>query len=1153
METLPFKRILIANRGEIAIRIARAAFELGIVTVGIYSHEDRFALHRYKTDESYKVGQKGSPLAAYLDMDGIIALAKKVNIDAIHPGYGFLSENAEFAKKCAEAGITFVGPHVEVLQGFGDKVTARKIAQEAGLSVIPGTLEPLDSFEEAQSLASDLGYPITLKAVSGGGGKGIRKVENEAELKEAFERSQSEAMASFGRGEIYLEKTIVNPKHIEVQILADKFGGIVHLFERDCSIQRRNQKVVEVAPALGISEATREDIQQQALKIAEHVSYFGLGTVEFLVDANGTPYFLEVNPRIQVEHTVTEMITGIDLMQASILVAAGLPLADPRIGISAQADVSIRGMAIQCRITTEDPLNQFAPDTGNLIAYRPAAGFGIRLDEGHGTTGGEVTPYYDSLLVKVTAHGLSLESAAAKMYRSLSEFRIRGVKHNIPLLKNIMKHQAFLNNAANTSFLEKHKEVFNYALPKDRATRLLRYLSEVTVNDLHDLQDSQRRGSIEGQHIEFLSQTNGNFQNKNKTGKQVFAEEGSSGLVKWIKNQKALLLTDTTMRDAHQSLFATRLRTKDILGAAPFYSQFGQDFFSLEVWGGATFDTSMRFLKEDPWDRLAKIREAIPNVLLQMLLRGDNAVGYTNYPKWVVEEFIKETVATGLDIFRIFDCLNQPDKMKVAVEAVKKEGAIAELCLCYTGDLTDESRTKYDLAYYIKVAKELEQMGADILCIKDMAGLLKPKAVQRLIYALKENIDLPIHLHTHDTSGAGVAMLLEAAKAGCEIVDGAISSMSGLTSQPSLNALIASLIGEECRPNVSLDVTDELARYWEGVRSIYHAFDPGIKATSTDVYVHEIPGGQYSNFYEQAKKVGLSAHEFYELTNRYKEVNELLGDIIKVTPSSKVVGDFALLLHKQNMDAKTLLEGEHELDYPDSVVSFFKGHMGVPYGGFPEKIRSLVLGENPPEPETAPIEDDDSLEHVTTKLESLLDRKVEKRESLSYRLYPKVFLDYQKHIKKYGRVTSQLSTPIFFYGMKQGEEIEVDLEQGKTLYISLKGLSKRNVEGYVTVFYKLNGFDREVKVLDQSHAASQTSREKADPGNEQHVPAPMPGKVIEVVKKENDLVNKGDVLIVTESMKMEYAVTARTTGEVSQILVKKDDMVESGDLLIRLK
>ena len=1143
---------MIANRGEIAIRIARAAFELGIVTVGIYSHEDRFALHRYKTDESYKVGQKGYPLEAYLDMDGIIELAKKVNIDAIHPGYGFLSENADFEQKCEDAGITFVGPSVDVLQAFGDKVTARKIAQEAELPVIPGTLEPVDSFEEAKALASDLGYPITLKAVSGGGGKGIRKVDDERELKEALERSQSEAKASFGRGDIYLEKTIVNPKHIEVQILADKSGKIVHLFERDCSIQRRNQKVVEVAPAIGISEKTRQVVGEQALKIAEHVSYYGLGTVEFLVDAEGNSYFLEVNPRIQVQHTVTEMITGVDLMQASIIVAAGLPLSDPRIGINAQEEISRRGIAIQCRITTEDPLNQFAPDTGSLIAYRPAAGFGIRLDEGHGTTGGEVTPYYDSLLVKVTAHGPSLESAAAKMFRSLSEFRVRGVKHNIPLLKNIMKHQAFLDSEFNTSFLQDHDEVFDYSLPKDRATRLLKYLSEVTVNDLHDLQDSQRRGSIDGQHIEALSNS---FQHEisPRTGKQVFTEEGSEGLVKWIKSQKALLLTDTTMRDAHQSLFTTRLRTKDILRAAPFYSQFGQNFFSLEVWGGATFDTSMRFLKEDPWDRLAKIREAIPNVLLQMLLRGDNAVGYTNYPKWVVEEFIKETVATGLDIFRIFDCLNQPDKMKVAVEAVKKEGAIAELCLCYTGDLTDERRTKYDLAYYVKVAKELEQMGADILCIKDMAGLLKPKAVQRLIHALNENIDLPIHLHTHDTSGAGVAMLLEASKAGCEIVDGAISSMSGLTSQPSLNAVIASLIGEERTPDVSLEVTDELARYWEGVRSIYHAFDPGIKATSTDVYIHEIPGGQYSNFYEQAKKVGLSAHEFYELTNRYKEVNELLGDIIKVTPSSKVVGDFALLLHKQNLDGQSLLNGEHELDYPDSVVSFFKGHMGVPYGGFPDRVRNLVLGENPPAPEPAPIGDDDCLEIVSAKLEKILNRKVEKRESLSYRLYPKVFLDYQEHLKKYGRVTAQLSTPIFFYGMKQGEEIEVDLEQGKTLYISLKGLSKRSVDGHVTVFFKLNGFDREVKVLDQSHAAAHTTREKADPGNEQHVPAPMPGKVIEVVKKENDLVNKGDVLIVTESMKMEYAVTARTTGEVAKILVKKDDMVESGDLLIRLK
>lgn len=1148
MEKAPFRKILIANRGEIAIRIARAATELGIQTVGVFSYEDRYSLHRYKTDESYKIGKDGQPLKAYLDWDQIIAIAKRTGSLAIHPGYGFLSENAEFARRCEQAGIVFIGPKPDVLQAFGDKVSARKVARQAGLNIIPGSQENIGSLEQACVFAKEIGYPITLKAVSGGGGKGIRMITSEDELAQAFDRAKSEAFTSFGEASLYLEKTITAPKHIEVQILADKHGCCVHLFSRDCSIQRRNQKVVEVAPAIGISQKTAEQIHEQAVKLAKFVGYEGLGTVEFLVDKDGTAYFLEVNPRVQVEHTVTEMITGIDLLQASILVASGAPLSHPSININGQDSIQKNGFAIQCRITTEDPRQGFIPDTGKIIAYRPAAGFGIRLDEGHGTSGGVITPYYDSLLVKVTAWGKTIDQAGAKMARSLSEFRIRGIKHNIPLLKNIIRHPSFLNSSFTTEFLSIHKEIFDYSKPKDRATKILRYIAEVTINDPHQVKDKAWPSIDLPIRLDPYSCAVGELKN----AKSVFDQEGVKGLVAWIKNHKKLLLTDTTMRDAHQSLFATRLRTKDMLGAAPYYASCGQQFFSLEVWGGATFDTSMRFLKEDPWERLAKIRTTIPNILLQMLLRGDNAVGYTNYPEWVIRSFIKETVNTGLDLFRIFDCLNQPDKMAIAVDEVKKHGAIAEVCICYTGDISDNRKTKYDLNYYLNLSREIEKLGADILCIKDMAGLLKPSAASLLIRALKDHTELPIHLHTHDTSGAQVATLLAAADAGCEIIDGAISSMSGLTSQPSLNAIIACRQGFVDCPEVPIEAVDYLGRYWEGVRSLYQAFDPGIKSTSTDVYIHEIPGGQYSNLYNQAVTLGLSAEEFYSLTQRYKEVNDLLGDIIKVTPSSKVVGDMALLLHKHNLTGPEFLRKKPHLDYPDSLVSFLKGHMGVPYGGFPEEIRKIVLGDKPQDPASAPVDKNDCLEDVRKELSKKLDREVTDQEALSYRLYPKVFLEFIKSCQEYSSVITQLPTKVFFYGLKQGQELEVDLEPGKTLYITLKGISGSDETGHKTVFFSLNGFDREISIADQKASAKKPKRVKADTTNEFHIPAPMPGKVIDIKTEIGKVVNMGDVILVTESMKMEYAISAKISGKVKNILVSVGDMIEQQDLLVEL-
>lgn len=1151
----PFQKILIANRGEIAIRIARASTELGIRTVSIYSHEDRFALHRFKTDESYKVGIEGKPLDAYLNIDGIIKVALNAGAEAIHPGYGFLSESAELAEKCAENNIVFVGPSPEVLRAFGDKVAARRTATLAGLKIIPGTAEPLKDLQQATELGLKMGFPLTLKAVSGGGGKGIRMVEKVEDLKEAFARSSSEAMSSFGRADLYIEKKIVNPKHIEVQILGDKKGHIVHLHERDCSIQRRHQKVVEVAPAIGLADNIKKNILQQAVDVSKYVNYVGIGTVEFLVSEDGQAYFLEVNPRVQVEHTVTEMVTGVDLLQASILVAAGVTLDDQRIGIKSQDEIICRGAAIQCRITTEDPLNNFAPDTGRIIAYRPAAGFGIRLDDGIGTSGGEVTPHYDSLLVKVTSFGKDLPQAANKMHRSLSEFRIRGVKHNISLLKNVVKNNDFLAANINTSFFETHPDLFKYNIPRDRATKILNYIGEVTINDPHGL--VAHRKHLVDYAVPKISVGDPELQEfrrdrvLSKNAKEIFDEGGVDALKTWIRSKENLLLTDTTMRDAHQSLFATRLRSKDIFQATAFYREYAHQFFSLEVWGGATFDTSLRFLKEDPWERLAKIREQIPNVLLQMLLRGDNAVGYTNYPKWVIQEFIKETVQTGLDVFRIFDCLNQPHKMKTAIEEVKKQGAIAEVALCYTGNVIDPRETKYTLKYYLSVAKELEKMGADILCIKDMAGLLRPNAAKKLITELKEHIDLPIHLHTHDTSGIGVSMQREAAKAGCDIIDGAVSSMSGLTSQPSLNALVASLEGNVKYPEVPMEVLDRLARYWEGVRNMYQAFDPGVKSTSTGVYTHEIPGGQYSNLYDQALKVGLTSDEFYELTKRYKEVNDLFGNIIKVTPSSKVVGDMALLFQKHGITGESFLSEKPVLDYPDSVISFFKGHMGVPYGGFREDVRKVVLGEDAPPPQEIEVDENDSLETVKAELSQSMGREVSTSEALSSRLYPKVFKEFISHRNQFGK-TDDLPTTVFFHGLQEGLEIETDLEPGKTLIISLDSITEPNENGKRYLFYNLNGFSRKISVLDQKSDAASQVRPQANTSDPRHVGAAMPGKVLEVKVKLGDKVEVGQVLLVTESMKMEYAVSAKLAGVVKQVHVKVGEQLNGGDLLVEI-
>ncbi len=1146
---MPFRRLLVANRGEIAIRIFRAATELNIRTIAIYAHEDRFALHRYKADEAYKIGDLGDPVGAYLNWQRIVATAVDLKVDAIHPGYGFLSENADFAAACAAEGIKFIGPSAAILRTFGDKIAAKKAAVAAGIPVIPGPLEPVATADAAKTIAKQIGYPVMLKALAGGGGKGIRIVNNDQELVEAFARAKSEAKNSFGRDDIYLEKTIHAAKHIEVQILGDTSGQVVHLFERDCSIQRRHQKIVEVAPSLSISSTTRDLLLDSSVKLGKAVGYVGVGTVEYLVTDDGQAYFLEVNPRIQVEHTVTEIVTGVDLVQASIMTADGKPLSHPTIGISDQSSVTCRGVAIQCRVTTEDPKNNFVPDTGRITAFRPPQGFGIRIDEGHVTAGGVVTPHYDSLLVKVCAYGPDLYGAARKMHRALTEFRIRGVRHNIPVLKNIVAHPNFVAGKADINFLQQHPEVFSSPVSRDRASKILRFIADVSVNNPHSLPSKIYAGERDASPP--VLRQNLLPKNPPLTAKQVFAKSGASGLVDWIKQQDHLLLTDTTMRDAHQSLFATRLRTRDILRCADYYRDMASDLFSIEMWGGATFDTCLRFLKEDPWERLQQVREKIPNALLQMLLRGDNAVGYANYPEWVIRDFIREAVNCGLDIFRIFDCLNNPEQMAIAMDEVKKQGAIVEACVCYTGNVISPKENKYTISYYTSIAKRLVAMGTDILCIKDMAGLLRPEAARVLITALRETVDVPIHLHTHDTSGNGVAMLTAAAQAGCHIVDGAVSSMSGLTSQPSLNALVAALEGTKHAPSVSLEVLDELGRYWEVVRSMYQAFDPGIKATSTRVYEHEIPGGQYSNLYDQARSVGVSAQEFFELTERYKEVNDLLGNIVKVTPSSKVVGDFALLLQKHHLTGPQFRDSKPQLDYPDSVVSFFKGHMGTPYGGFPDDVRALVLGQNPAPPQKPPLENTGSRSEAVARLQDRLGREATDQELLSYVLYPKVFHDFVAHQLQYAKVDT-LPTPVFFYGIKPNDEIEIDIDPGKTLVVSLQGISEPDQKGYRTVFFSLNGYPREVRILDSNVQTAGVQLRKADLTSPLQIGAPMPGKVISVPVQKGEKCDKGAVLLVTESMKMEYVIHAKQSGIIKDICVKVGDQVESGDLLLEM-
>ncbi len=1134
-----------ANRGEIAIRIFRACTELGISTVALYSEEDKLSLHRYKADEAYLIGKGKSPIDAYLGIDEIIALALKADVDAIHPGYGFLAENAEFAEKCEKAGITFIGPTADMQRALGDKVAGRKAAIAASVPVVPGTEDPIEKVEEALRFAKDHGYPIIIKAAAGGGGRGMRVARNQKELVEGLDAARSEAKAAFGNATVFLERYIENPKHIEVQVLGDNYGNLVHFFERDCSIQRRHQKVVEFAPALCLTQRQRDEICTAALKIAGQVKYRNAGTVEFLVDQEGHFYFIEMNPRIQVEHTVTEMITGRNLVQSQILIAQGLRLSDPEINIPSQSSIDMRGYAVQCRITTEDPANNFAPDFGTITTYRSAAGFGVRLDAGNASTGAKITPHYDSLLVKVTSWGLSFQEAAHIMYRSLQEFRVRGVKTNISFLENVVTHPVFLSGDCNTSFIEQHPELLQFREKKDRASKVLSFIGDVVVNGSPGITKPLKSSELIDATVPAIDYTIP----RPAGSKNLFMELGAEGLSKWILDQKKLLLTDTTMRDAHQSLLATRVRSYDILKIAEPTSHLGSDLFSLECWGGATFDVAMRFLKEDPWQRLHKLSEAVPNILFQMLLRGSNAVGYTNYPDNVVQKFVEEAANSGVDIFRIFDSLNWTTGMQVAMEAVRKTGKICEAAICYTGDITDPKRDKYPLEYYVAMAKELEKMGAHILAIKDMAGLLKPMAAYKLVSALKQEIGIPVHLHTHDTSSNGAASLLKAAEAGVDIVDAALSSLSGLTSQPNLNALAAALAGTERDPMVNQRGLQQLANYWETVRDYYAPFESGLKSGTAEVYHHEIPGGQYSNYKPQVAGLGL-LDRWEECKEMYHQVNMMFGDIVKVTPSSKVVGDMAMFLVKNNMQPADVFTTTEDLAFPESVVGMFKGMLGQPYQGWPEDLQKIILkGQEPITCRPGELLEPADFESERGALEEKLGHSIDDKALISAILYPNVYPEFDRHRQEYSD-TSVIPTPIFFYGIEPGQETSIEIEPGKTLIIKLNAIGKLQEDGTRTVYFELNGNNRSVVVRDTSVKNSDAFREKADKGNPSHVGAPMPGKVFKVLVKVGDTVKAGDVLMVTEAMKMETNIKAKHDGIVDAVKCKEGDQVEKEDLVI---
>jgi len=1143
---MKFKKLLVANRGEIAIRVFRAANELGLKTVAVYAEEDKLSLHRFKADESYRIGQGLGPVKAYLTIEEMIRVAKQAGCDAIHPGYGFLSENPEFADACVENGITFVGPTADVMRSLGNKVSAREMAVKAGTPVMPATGPLPEDMDEVAKLARDVGYPVMLKASWGGGGRGMRVIESEDDLEREVTAGRREAESAFGNGEVYLEKLVKRARHVEVQLLGDKQGNIVHLFERDCTVQRRNQKVVERAPAQYLDEGQRNDLCQAALQLAREAGYECAGTAEFLMDIDTDAfYFIEVNPRIQVEHTVTEEVTGIDIVKAQILIAAGGRIGHvEETGVPEQVDIRLTGYALQCRVTTEDPEAKFIPDYGRINAYRGATGFGVRLDGGTAYTGAVITRYYDSLLEKVTCRGSTPEEARARMDRALREFRIRGVATNLVFVENLINHPTFKDVSYTTRFIDETPELFHFPKRRDRATRLLNFIGEVTVNGNPEVEGR----AIPAPHPQPKVPAY-DYAELPKGTRNRLDELGAEGFSKWMKEQKRTLITDTTMRDGHQSLLATRMRTYDMLQVAESYAHLLPDLFSLECWGGATFDVSMRFLKECPWDRLRHLRERIPNVLFQMLLRGANGVGYANYPDNVVQAFVRQSADSGVDVFRVFDSLNWVENMRVSMDAVLETGKLLEGAICYTGNLLDPERPKYDLDYYIKMARELKGAGCHIIGIKDMAGLCKPVAIRQLVEAVRSETGLPIHYHTHDTSGIAAASVLAAIEAGVDAVDAAMDSFSGLTSQPNLGSIVEALRHTDRDSGFDPMMIRQFSNYWEYVRKDYFGFESDLRFGASEVYLHEMPGGQFTNLKEQARSLGLE-ERWHEVAETYAEVNRMFGDIVKVTPSSKVVGDMALSMVSAGLTREDVENPDREVAFPDSVVSLFHGDLGQPPGGFPKALQDKVLkGGKPitvrPGASVPPAD----LDQVKDEAEQKVERHISEEELQSYLMYPKVFIDYANHRRKFGPVET-LPTPVFFYGMEQGQEINVDIETGKTLNIRCVAIGEVDEEGFVKVFFELNGQPRPVRIENKAASASVESHPKAEEGNPNQVPAPMPGVVASVAVQDGQKVVSGDLLLTIEAMKMETAIYADQDGTVKRLAVQPGTQVDAKDLLV---
>lgn len=1144
-----FRKILVANRGEIAIRVMRAANEMGKKTVAVFAEEDKLGLHRFKADEAYRIGEGLGPVQAYLSIPEIIRVAKMSGADAIHPGYGLLSENPDFVDACEAEGITFIGPTAATMRALGDKASARKVAMAAGVPVIPATEVLGDDFDAIKREAAEIGYPLMLKASWGGGGRGMRPIMGPDELVEKVREGRREAEAAFGNGEGYLEKMILRARHVEVQILGDKHGNLYHLWERDCSVQRRNQKVVERAPAPYLTQEQREEICALGKKICAAVNYECAGTVEFLMDMDtGKFYFIEVNPRVQVEHTVTEEVTGIDIVRAQILIEEGKTLAEAT-GAARQEDVKLDGHAVQCRVTTEDPLNNFIPDYGRIQMYRSAAGHGIRLDAGTAYSGAVITRYYDSLLTKVTAWAPTPEMAIARMDRALREFRIRGVSTNIAFVENLLKHPTFLNNTYTTKFIDTTPELFQFKKRRDRATKILTYIADITVNG-HPETAGRPKPAADLKPARPPVKTLTSWEPGTR---QLLDEKGPKAVADWMLAQKRLLITDTTMRDGHQSLLATRMRSIDMITAAPSYAEKMGNLFSVECWGGATFDVAYRFLQECPWQRLRDIREKMPNIMTQMLLRASNAVGYTNYPDNVVQAFVAQAADSGVDVFRVFDSLNWVENMRVAMDAVIAANKVCEAAICYTGDMLDPARSKYDLKYYVSMAKELEAAGAHVLGLKDMAGLLKPAAAAVLVKALKEELTIPVHFHTHDTSGAAIATIMAAAQAGVDAVDGAMDALSGNTSQPTLGSIVEALRHTDRDTGLDIAAIREISNYWEAVRAFYAAFESGMQAPASEVYLHEMPGGQFTNLKAQARSLGLE-ERWHEVAQAYADANMMFGDIVKVTPSSKVVGDMALMMVSQNLTRAQVEDPAVEVAFPDSVVDMMKGNLGQPPGGWPEGIQRKVLkGDVPlterPGKHMTPVD----LEAVRADLEKKLEgRKVDDEDLNGYLMYPKVFLDYMGRHRTYGPVRT-LPTKTFFYGMEPGEEIAVEIDPGKTLEIRLQTVGETHEDGDVRVFFELNGQPRTIRVPNRKAQATTTRRPKAETGNPAHLGAPMPGVVASVAAVAGKPVKAGDLLLTIEAMKMETGIHAERDGVVKAVHIRAGDGIDAKDLLIEFE